>query len=124
MVTRRGYLDEVNPLTPAIRLQVLQVSIAGKAATAYGPGFQALRRGPGPEQLERTMDAAIAWEQALGSLPSTMIILAEEGPAVVAKLRFKTCTAAARSKPPSRSVTTRDQPRWSAHPEPGGVGAR
>ena len=49
------------------------------------------------------MDAAIAWEQALGSLPSTMIILAEEGPAVVAKLRFKTCTATARSKPPSRT---------------------
>jgi hypothetical protein len=106
VVTRRGYLDEVNPLTPAThvkRLQVLQVSIAGKTATAYGPGFQALRRGPGPDQLEQTMDAAVAWEQALGTLPSTMIILAEEGPEVVAKLRFKTCTAAARSKPPSRS---------------------
>ena len=32
-----------------------------------------------------------------------MILLAEEWPAGVAKLRFKTCTAAARSKPPSRS---------------------
>jgi hypothetical protein len=101
VVTRRGYLDEVNPLTPAThinRRQVLRVNIAGKTATAYGPGFQALRRGPGPEQLEQIMNAAITWEQALGSLPSTMVILAEDGPEVVAKLRFKTCTAAARSR--------------------------
>ena len=106
VVTRQGYLDEVNPLTPAThvdRVQVLQVSIAGKTATAYGPGFQAMRRGPGPEQLEQTMRAAITWEKALGTLPSTMIILAEDGPEAVAKLRFKTCTAAPRSKPPSRS---------------------
>jgi hypothetical protein len=49
------------------------------------------------------MDAAIKWEHALGSLPSTIVILAEDGPEVVAKLRFKNCTTAARSKPPSRA---------------------
>ena len=101
-VTRRGYLDEINPLRHAThvhRMQVLQVSIAGKTATAYGPGFQAMHRGPGPKQLEQTMDAAITWERALGPLPSTIIIVAEDGPEVIA---IQTC-APPRSKPPTRS---------------------
>jgi hypothetical protein len=104
-VTRRGYLDEINPLRPAAhghRVQVLQVSIAGKTATAYGPGFQAMHRGPGPKQLEQTMDAGITWERALGPLPSTIVIVAEDGPEVIARLQFQTCAASAPSKPPTR----------------------
>jgi len=69
-------------------------------------------------QQTPSVDAAIAWEQALGSLPSTMIILAEEGPAVVAKLRFKTCTAAARSKPPSRTEPKTDDSQQDGREAP------
>jgi hypothetical protein len=104
-VTRRGYLDEINPLRHAThvhRMQVLQVSIAGKTATAYGPGFQAMHRGPAPKQLEQTMDAAITWGQALGTLPSMIVIVAEDGPEVIARLQFQTCAASAPSKPPTR----------------------
>jgi hypothetical protein len=106
-VTRRGYLDEISPLRPAThvhRMQVLQVSIAGKTATAYGPGFQAMHRGPGPKQLEQTTDAAITWERALGPLPSTIVIVAEDRPEVIARLQFQTCAASAPSKPPTRSA--------------------
>ncbi|MGU3480261.1 hypothetical protein ACLBX8_31875, partial [Methylobacterium sp. D48H] len=47
VITRAGQVRTTNPLRPLTTEvnEVLQVVIAGKAATAYGPDFTTLRRG-------------------------------------------------------------------------------
>ena len=91
-VTRIGRASVANPLrplTPEIS-QVLQVVIAAKPATAYGPDLATLRRGPAPAALETQLGAPIRWEAALPALPDPLPIVAEDG-TPLASLAFRTC---------------------------------
>jgi outer membrane biosynthesis protein TonB len=94
-VTRKGRAEIENPLrplTPEVS-EVLQVTIAGKAATAYGPDLRALRRGPAPGALEAQVGAPIRWEAALPALPDPITIVSEAGE-TLARLGFRECTEA------------------------------
>ena len=91
-VTRIGRASVANPLrplTPEIS-QVLQVVIAAKPATAYGPDLATLRRGPAPAALETQLGAPIRWEAALPALPDPLPVVAEDG-TPLASLAFRTC---------------------------------
>ncbi|WP_018259744.1 hypothetical protein [Methylobacterium sp. WSM2598] len=94
-VTRRGTLTRENPLRPLTPdlLQVLEVVIRGKAATAYGPDLDNLRRGGAPASLEAQSGpgAAIRWGAGLDGLPKTLRILQDDGAGVVAALPFRAC---------------------------------
>ncbi len=92
VVTRLGRASVANPLrplTPEVS-QVLQVVIAAKPATAYGPDLTALRRGPAPAALEAQLGAPIRWEAALPDLPDPLPIVAEDG-TPLASLAFRAC---------------------------------
>lgn len=81
--------DPLRPLTPAVN-HVLQVVIAGKVATAYGPDFTALRRGGAPGAVEAMLGAPIRWQASLPALPDPLAIVAEDG-APLAELSFRGC---------------------------------
>jgi hypothetical protein len=101
-VTRIGILDQRNPLAPltdAPSLSVVEVRIRGKLAAAYGPGFDAMRRGGPPEDLEREFGNAIRWEPNLASLPRNLQIVAEDSAEVIAKLRFVKCLTPGKARP-------------------------
>lgn len=91
-VTRTGTVtidNPLRPLTPDVT-RVLQIVVAGKAATAYGPDLGALRRGASPSALEGALGGPIRWDKALGTLPDTLNIVADSGK-TIAELHFKTC---------------------------------
>ncbi|MFE1600233.1 hypothetical protein [Methylobacterium sp. ID0610] len=92
-VTRRGTLTRENPLRPLTpdNLQVLQVVIRNKAATAYGPDLDTLRRGLSPAGLEAQSGAAIKWTEGVDGLPPTLRILEDDGAGVLAALQFRGC---------------------------------
>ncbi len=92
VVTRIGRASIANPLRPLTpeTSQVLQVVIAAKPATAYGPDLTALRRGPAPAALETQLGAPIRWENGLPDLPDPLPIVAEDGTPLAA-LAFRAC---------------------------------
>lgn len=92
-VTRQGTMTWNNPLRPLSpeALQVLQVVIRNKLATAYGPDLSGLRRGPSPAALEAQNGAPIRWSEALEGLPAALRILSEDDGQVLAELAFKAC---------------------------------
>ncbi len=92
-VTRQGTMTWNNPLRPLSpeSLQVLQVVIRNKLATAYGPDLSGLRRGPSPAALEAQNGAPIRWSEAMEGLPPTLRILSEDDGQVLAELAFKAC---------------------------------
>ncbi|MFK5595425.1 hypothetical protein ACFZ8E_00210 [Methylobacterium sp. HMF5984] len=92
VVTRIGRASIANPLRPLTpeASQVLQVVIAAKPATAYGPDLTALRRGPAPAALETQLGAPIRWENGLPDLPDPLPIVAEDGTPLAA-LAFRAC---------------------------------
>jgi hypothetical protein len=92
-VTRQGTMALTNPLRPLSpeTVQVLQVVIRNKLATAYGPDLSGLRRGPAPAALEAQNGAVIQWAGNLGDLPRTLRILADDGGQVLAELAFQSC---------------------------------
>ncbi len=100
-VMRQGILDQRNPLSslsdapPAI---VLEVTIRGKLAAAYGPSFEQMRRAGPPQDLERETGNAIEWTPDLNSLPRDILIAGDHGE-VIAKLRFIRCAPRARATP-------------------------
>ena len=111
-VTRIGRVQVENPLRPLTPevTRVLQLAIAGKVATAYGPDLTALRRGGAPAVLESQLGGGIRWEPILPLLPETLTIVSEAGE-ILARLAFRACTAApalkaspaeARAKDPTR----------------------
>ncbi|MBE7248101.1 MAG: hypothetical protein INR63_24415 [Actinomycetospora chiangmaiensis] len=112
VITRAGEIRTTNPLrplTPEVN-EVLQVVIAGKVATAYGPDFTTLRRGGAPAGIEAMLGGPIHWQAALPALPDPIVIVTEEG-TPLAKLAFKACDeppavkapkAEARKKAPAR----------------------
>ena len=92
VVTRSGQVRTTNPLrplTPEVN-EVLQVVIAGKVATAYGPDFATLRRGTAPAAIEAMLGGPIRWQPALPTLPDPIAIVTEEG-ATLAQLTFRAC---------------------------------
>ncbi|UHC18788.1 hypothetical protein LRS73_13590 [Methylobacterium currus] len=92
-VTRQGTMTWSNPLRPLSpeTVQVLQVVIRNKLATAYGPDLSGLRRGPSPAALEAQNGATIQWAGSPDSLPQTLRILADDGGQVLAELTFQAC---------------------------------
>lgn len=105
-VTRSGAITIDNPLRPLTpdTTRVLQVVVAGKVATAYGPDLLSLRRGGSPATLEGTIGGRIQWDASLVPLPDTLPINAETGEPL-AELRFRECGAAPSGKllPPPKA---------------------
>ncbi|MGY2049884.1 hypothetical protein [Methylobacterium sp. JK268] len=102
-VTRRGTLKRENPLRPLTPddLQVLEVVIRNKAATALGPDLDTLRRGAAPASLEAQSGAKIQWLDHLEGLPATLRILEDEGAGLVAALPFRGCGEAPKVAAPN-----------------------
>lgn len=105
-VTRSGAItldNPLRPLTPDVT-RVLQVVVAGKVATAYGPDLLSLRRGGSPATLEGTIGGKIHWDASLPPLPDSLPINAETGEPL-AELRFRECGAAPSGKvlPPPKA---------------------
>ncbi|AWN53799.1 hypothetical protein [Methylobacterium sp. 17Sr1-1] len=92
-VTRQGTMTWSNPLRPLSpeTVQVLQVVIRNRLATAYGPDLSGLRRGPSPAALEAQNGATIQWTGSPDTLPPTLRILADDGGQVLAELAFQAC---------------------------------
>ena len=117
-VTRSGTItidNPLRPLTPDVT-RVLQVVVAGKVATAYGPDLLSLRRGGSPATLEGTIGGKIHWDASLPPLPDSLPINAETGEPL-AELRFRECTA-----PPSGKLLPPPKARRMA-PTPEAVAA-
>jgi hypothetical protein len=111
-VVRRGTTVRSNPLRPlsdSPPVVVLEVDIAGRRATAYGPDYASLVRGGPPEQLEQGNDAPIKWEASGGKLPPALQIVAEDGSQVLANLAFKEC-----GRPPAAKARRAPQAKASA----------
>ncbi|MBB2963065.1 hypothetical protein [Methylobacterium sp. R2-1] len=112
-VTRSGAItldNPLRPLTPDVT-RVLQVVVAGKVATAYGPDLLSLRRGASPATLEGTIGGKIQWDPSLVPLPDSLPINAETGEPL-AELRFRECGAAPSGKllPPPKARRTAPTP--------------
>jgi hypothetical protein len=110
VVTRSGQVRTTNPLrplTPEVN-EVLQVVIAGKVATAYGPDFSTLRRGTAPATIEAMLGGPIHWQPALPTLPDPIAIVTEEG-ATLAQLAFRAC-----EDPPAVKATPKPQAKKKA----------
>ncbi|MCJ2034120.1 hypothetical protein [Methylobacterium sp. J-068] len=101
-VTRTGAIVVENPLRPLTpeTTRVLQVVIAGKAATAYGPDLFALRRGGSPAALEAMLGGPVRWDAVPTALPDTLNIVSDTGQSL-AQLGFQECgeAPAVRSAP-------------------------
>lgn len=98
-VTRSGIVridNPLRPLTPEVT-RVLQLVIAGKIATAYGPDYTALRRGGAPALVEGALGGPIRWEAKLGNLPDSLDIISDSGDPL-AQMRFKECGTAPAAK--------------------------
>ncbi|SFG73064.1 hypothetical protein [Methylobacterium gossipiicola] len=91
-VTRTGFVVIENPLRPLTpeSARVLQVVIAGKVATAYGPDLFALRRGGAPAALEAATGGTLRWDATPTPLPDTLNIVSEAGQPL-AQLAFQSC---------------------------------
>ncbi|KQQ23549.1 hypothetical protein ASF53_04210 [Methylobacterium sp. Leaf123] len=112
-VTRSGRItidNPLRPLTPDVT-RVLQVVVAGKVATAYGPDLLSLRRGASPATLEGTIGGRIQWDASLVALPDSLPINAETGEPL-AELRFRECGTAPSGKllPPPKARRTAPTP--------------
>jgi hypothetical protein len=117
-VTRTGLIVLENPLRPLTpeTTRVLQVVIAGKAATAYGPDLSALRRGGSLGSLEAMLGAPIRWDAVSTALPDTLNIVSETGQSL-AQLGFRECgeapvvkgaPVAAKGGPKARDAPNKD----------------
>ncbi len=118
-VTRTGFVqidNPLRPLTPEVT-RVLQLVIAGKIATAYGPDYAALRRGGAPALVEGALGGAIRWDAKLGGLPDTLEIVSDSGE-TLAKMRFKECgeAPAAKALP---VAAAKGRKRGASAPDPG-----
>ncbi|MCJ2096004.1 hypothetical protein MKK67_26425 [Methylobacterium sp. J-072] len=110
VITRAGQVKTTNPLrplTPEVN-EVLQVVIAGKVATAYGPDFTTLRRGTAPAAIEAMLGGPIRWEPTLPTLADPIAIVTEEG-STLAQLTFRTC-----EDPPAVKVAPKPQAKKKA----------
>ncbi|MFH6785268.1 MULTISPECIES: hypothetical protein [Methylobacterium] len=128
-VTRQGTMSWSNPLRPLSpeTVQVLQVVIRNKLATAYGPDLSGLRRGPSPAALEAQNGATIRWAGSPEGLPPTLRILADDGGQVLATLTFKACgdpPKVAEPKAPKPAPVARKGGPKAANSDPSRAGAQ
>ncbi|MCJ2100077.1 hypothetical protein [Methylobacterium sp. E-046] len=118
VITRAGQVRTTNPLrplTPEVN-EVLQVVIAGKVATAYGPDFNTLRRGSAAAAIEAMLGGPIPWQPTLPVLPDALTIVAEEG-APLAQLAFKACEAPPAVKAPKAEARKKAPARRTPAPK-------
>ncbi len=92
-VTRIGTVSWRNPLRPMApeSLQVVQVAVNGRAGSAYGPDFETLQQGD-PAGLGGA--DPVRWAGALGDVPPTLRVIADDGRVLVGPLDFVSCGAA------------------------------
>ena len=100
-VTRRGTIEQENPLRPLSRetLLVLQVAVNGRLATAYGPDADHLRQGSAPARLEEASGHPVRWAPDGAELPASLRIVAEDGTVLLGPLAFQSCGPAPRAVP-------------------------
>lgn len=135
-VTRTGAVVVENPLRPLTpeTTRVLEVVIAGKAATAYGPDLFALRRGGSPAALGALLGAPVRWDPVPAALPDTLNIVSDTGKSL-AELGFRECgeAPAVKSAPvaagneaakPSRSPAKKARPKVAKESGSGSSGAK
>jgi len=118
VVTRAGQVKTTNPLrplTPEVN-EVLQVVIAGKVATAYGPDFSTLRRGTAPATIEAMLGGPIRWEPSLPTLADPIAIVTEEG-STLAQLTFRACQDAPAVKAAPKPQAKKKAPVKRAAPK-------
>lgn len=132
-VIRRGIMTGENALRPSSEVRpevVVLVSITGKTATAFGPSFDQMRRAGPPDDLERETGRTIQWEPSITSLPDTIQVVSDDGPEVVARLRFVQCEKGSerqaekgRAKKPAVKRPAAEEPidRSPQHPIPQGA---
>lgn len=94
VATRYGSVSPENPLRPLSgnRIEVLQVAVNGRVATAFGPDPENMRQGPDPKRLETTLGAPISWSAE--AYPELIRIVAEDGRVLIDALRFQECAGA------------------------------
>lgn len=115
VITRAGQVRTTNPLrplTPEVN-EVLQVVIAGKVATAYGPDFTTLRRGSAASAIEAMLGGPIRWQPALPTFPDPIAIVTEEG-TPLAQLSFRACESPPAVKAPKAEARKKAPPRHAA----------
>ncbi|MBA9061030.1 hypothetical protein GGQ91_000391 [Methylobacterium fujisawaense] len=117
VITRSGQIRTTNPLrplTPELN-EVLQVVIAGKVATAYGPDFTTLRRGGAPAGIEAMLGGPIRWQPTLPTFPDPIAIVTEEG-TPLAQLTFRACETPPAVKAPKepKAEARKKAPRHAA----------
>ena len=120
-VVRRGSMSLQNtlrPLSNATPAVVLQVTISGKVATAHGRDFEEMHRGGPPQQLEEESGSRLIWDNHLGALPRTILILGDDRSEPIARLRFVACTNVPKVAPAGdRAVRTRGPNAGAKPPE-------
>ena len=92
-VTRKGTMREDNPLRPlsSTELNVLQVVVNGRSATAFGVDFDNMRQGGAPARLEEASGHPIAWEVGSQGFPASFRVVSEDGRVLVGPLAFESC---------------------------------
>ena len=63
-----------------------------QVGAAHGHDFDEMRRGGPPQQLEEESGSRIRWDKHLGALPRTILIVGDDRPEPIARLRFVACT--------------------------------
>jgi hypothetical protein len=117
-VVRRGAITESKPFEPesaATESVVLEVRINDKAGTAYGPSFDKMHRAGPPSQLEEEIGSAIRRSSNLAGLSLNFDVVSEDGPEVVARLRFEGC-GSVRLRPTERNRPARKPEPTDASP--------
>lgn len=117
--TRSGTItvdNPLRPLTPEIT-RVLQVIIAARVATAYGPDLLAVRRGNTPAALENATGGPIRWDAELTVLPDPLVVVSELGE-TLAQLAFRECATAPEVKAPAAAAAKKTPPRKAAAQKP------
>jgi hypothetical protein len=94
LVRRTGRATEENPLRPLSKenVLVLEVLIAGKPATAYGPDFLRMLRGGSADELQKILGQPITWDATNDVIPEIIQIVSEDTSQVLTQVRFKECT--------------------------------
>ena len=126
-VLRHGTFRQRKALEPegaSTEAVAIEVRIERKSASAYGPSFDQLRRGPASQKLEQEVGDRIRWRDGLADLAPALVILSDESSEVVAHLKFEGCgTASARPRERARP-STQQAPASHANPPASGTRPR
>ena len=126
-VLRHGSFRQRKALEPegaSTEAVVVEVRIEGKSASAYGPSFDRLQRGPASQELEQEVGDRIRWRDGPASLPPALVILSDEGSEVVARLRFEGCGTGSAGSAGCPRRSKQQTPTWQANPPASGIPSR